>query len=154
MVYSWKLYKYKIPAQVVGKEFEKIEEKYGKLTNELVLQDAESEDSPIHEMFEWDDSVAGHKYRLSQATNIIVSLAVEVEKDSEPRTVRAYYNVSENEKKGKFVNMQFAFENPDTKEIVLKRALNELQMFKKKYENLSELSMIFDQIDLVLAGNE
>ena len=147
MVYSWKLYKYSVPAETVGQEFEKIEKQYGKLTNDLVLQNAEDENSPLHQLFEWDDAVAGHKYRLSQATNIIISLSVEVEEEPQPKPVRAYYNVASDEKKGKFVNMKTAFSNPDTKEIILQRAKRELEAFKEKYQNLSELAGIFAQID-------
>lgn len=48
----------------------------GKLTPDLVVQDAEQSDSPLHELFEWDDGVAGHKYRIEQARNVITSVRV------------------------------------------------------------------------------
>lgn len=150
MVYSWKYYSYNIPAETVGKRFEAIEKEHGKITSELVLQDAEPEDSPMHELFEWDDAVAGHKYRLSQATQIIISLAKEVEEDPKPKPVRAYYNVSNGERKGSFVNVKTAFENPDTRDIILKRALKELESFREKYQNLSELAGVFKQIDKLI----
>ena len=154
MVYSWKMYQYSVPAETVGKEFEKIEKEYGKITSDLVLQKAESEESPIHELFEWDDAVAGHKYRLSQATQIIISLAKEVEEDPKTKTVRAYYNVSDGERKGSFVNAKTAFSNPDTRDIILKRALRELESFKEKYQNLSELAGVFTKIDELLEKEE
>ena len=150
MVYSWKLYSYKVPAETVGQEFEKIEKQYGKLTNDLVLQDAEDENSPLHELFEWDNEVAGHKYRLQQATQLIISLAIEPEETPKPKPVRAYYNVSSDEKKGSFINMKSAFSNPDTKDIILQRAKKELEAFKVKYQNLSELADVFEKIDELL----
>lgn len=48
----------------------------GRLTPDLVVQDAESSDSPLHELFEWDDGVAGHKYRIEQARQVITSVRV------------------------------------------------------------------------------
>lgn len=147
MVYSWKTYGYSVSAETVGKEFEKIEKQYGKLTSDLVLQSAEDEDSPIHECFEWDDAVAGHKYRLSQATSLILNLAVEPDKVKKPEKIRAYYNVSDSTKKGTFINAKSAFENPDTRDIVLKRALREFKAFQEKYKNLSEFSQIFGMFD-------
>ena len=147
MVYSWKMYQYSVPADVAGKEFEKIEKEYGKVTSELLLQNAEPEESPLHELFEWDDAVAGRKYRLSQATNIIINLAVEVEKEQKPKKIRAYYNVSDTEKKGTFINVESAFSNPDTKEIVIKRAYREMVAFTKKYENITEFAPIFKAIE-------
>lgn len=147
MVYSYKTYSYSVPAQTVGKCFEKIEKKYGKVTNDLVLDDAKREDSPLHPLFEWDDTVAAHKYRLSQATQLILNLHVETEVDTTVREVRAYFNTSENDRKGTFINVNSAFENPDTRELVLKRALRELEIFRQKYESLKELAEIFAKID-------
>jgi len=149
MVYSWKTFQYSVSADVAGKEFEKIEKKYGKVTSELLLQNAEPTESPLHELFEWDDAVAGHKYRLSQATNIIINLAVEVEKEQKPKKIRAYYNVSDTEKKGRFINAETAFSNPDTKEIILKRAYREMQSFMQKYENLTEFAPVFSAIESI-----
>lgn len=147
MVYSWKTFQYSVSADVAGKEFEKIEKEYGKVTSELLLQNAEPEESPLHGLFEWDDAVAGHKYRLSQATNVIINLAVEVEKEQTPKKIRAYYNVSEDEKRGKFINVESAFSNPDTAEIIIKRAYKELVAFTKKYENLKEFAPVFKAIE-------
>lgn len=154
MVYSWKSYGYSVSADVVGKEFEKIEKQYGKLTSDLVLQSAEDENSPIHECFEWDDAVAGHKYRLSQATTLILNLAVEPDKPKKVEKIRAYYNVSDNTKKGTFINAKSAFENPDTRDIVLKRALREFRAFQEKYKNLTEFSQVFKIFDELSANYE
>lgn len=152
MVYSWKTYGYSVSADVVGKEFEKIEKQYGKLTSDLVLQSAEDENSPIHECFEWDDAVAGHKYRLSQATTLILNLSVEPDKPKKVEKVRAYYNVSEGQRKGTFINAKSAFENPDTRDIVLKRALREFRAFQEKYKNLTEFSQVFKIFDELSAN--
>lgn len=147
MVYSWKSYTYPVSAEIAGHEIEKIEKEYGKVTSDLLLQKAEDENSPLHPCFEWDDSVAAHKYRLHQATVLILNLSIEPEEVKKPVKVRAYYNVSENSKKGTFVNAKTAFENPDTRDIVLKRALREFNSFKEKYKNLSEFSQIFTMFD-------
>ena len=74
MVYKYKNgISYSVPAQVVGKQFEKIEKKYGELNSQNVLDSARSEKSPIHDLFEWDDTQAAEKYRLSQASKLIVN---------------------------------------------------------------------------------
>lgn len=150
MVYRWESYKYSVPAEVVGAEFEKIEKEHGKITSQFVLDSARDTDSPIHSMFEWDNAIAGEKYRLHQATTIILSLKVEKETEKKPKVLRAYYNVSETEKKGSFINVDSAFSNPDTQEIILKRALREFQSFRNKYENLKEFAEVFEKFDEVL----
>lgn len=150
MVYSWNKQGYSISAEIVGKEFCKIEKQYGALTSENVLESAKSDDSPLHDIFEWDDTIAANKYRLYQATKLICNLKCEVATDEEKTfVVRAYLNVSEN-KKGSFVNVQSAFENPDSRKLVLERALQELESFKNKYMELSELASVFDAIDLLV----
>lgn len=45
--------------------------KGGHVTPEVILDDAMREDSVLHQYFEWDDSVAGYKYRLEQARALI-----------------------------------------------------------------------------------
>ncbi len=43
----------------------------GKLTASGVLAEAEDENSPLHELFEWDDAKAVREYRLIQARKVI-----------------------------------------------------------------------------------
>lgn len=146
MVYKWKNYKYSVPAEVVGKHFQKLEKKEGTLTSQNVLESARSEKSPIHSLFEWDDTKAAEQYRLKQAAQLICNLTVEIETDDKPIECRAYMDVSE-AKVGSFINVQSAFQSEESREVVLRRALNELSAFKTKYKNLLELQDVFDVID-------
>jgi len=43
----------------------------GRLTPDAIVDDAKSHDSPLHEHFEWDDSVAAGKFRIDQARGLI-----------------------------------------------------------------------------------
>lgn len=147
MVYKWNSYKYPVAAEVVGKHFEKVEKKYGELNSKNVLESARSEKSPIHSLFEWDDTQAAEKYRLEQASKLIVNLNIEVETgEAKPILCRAFVNVSE-KKSGSFINIESAFQSEETKELVLKRALDELKAFEQKYKNLEILSDLFLEID-------
>ena len=56
--------------------FEKLEKK-GQLTPDAVVAEAASPDSPLHDKFEWDDSVAAHNHRLYQARKLIGSIQIE-----------------------------------------------------------------------------
>lgn len=154
MVYSWKTFTYPISASEAGKEIEAIEKQYGKVTSDLLLERAKDEENPLHSCFEWDDAVAGHKYRLHQATVLILNLTVEEEKVETPKPVKAYYNVSEGTKKGTFINAKTAFANPDTRDIVLRRAFREFQSFKEKYQELKEFAEIFKTFDNMIADME
>lgn len=39
------------------------------------VDDAASEDSPLHDLLEWNDAIAGDQYRISQAREIIRSVS-------------------------------------------------------------------------------
>ena len=153
MVYKWKSsYAPSIPAEKVGKVFEKIEKKNGELTPALVLEEARPEKSILHSVFEWRDDVAAEKYRLEQASYLIRAMVIEVEDETEePYEVRAYVNVSESTS-GSFININNAFKNTETREIVLKRALDELRAFEKKYASLTQFSKLFEEIHKLLAA--
>ena len=58
----------------------------GDLTPDSVLGAASAPDSPLHPLFDWDDTSAGAKYRLIQARNLIRRIRVEV--TVEARTFR------------------------------------------------------------------
>lgn len=50
----------------------------GLLRPDDVVKDARSESSPLHSLFEWDNSKAAHQHRLYQARDLIASVRVEV----------------------------------------------------------------------------
>lgn len=55
-----------------------LEDKNGRLTPEIVVQDAKNLDSPLHEEFEWNDAKAAAKFRIEQARDLIQRVRVEV----------------------------------------------------------------------------
>jgi hypothetical protein len=71
----------------------------GILTPDAVVQEAKDPDSVLHELFEWDDGVAGHKYRIEQARTIISSVKVIIR--TETTSVNAVYYVRDPEAKHK-----------------------------------------------------
>lgn len=150
--YEWNQgFNLKVSAEVVGNELSRIEEENGEVTKESFLETARSEESPLHNLFEWNDTVAAEKYRLSQAgyyIRMLVKTPVQGEEEK-PKTFRAFVSVSNHEEKGRFVNAQKALSQEETRKIVLNNALKELSAFKNKYENLNELSGVFAAIDEV-----
>lgn len=70
-----------------------IYEEHQKLDGELVVAEAANPQHPLHGRFEWDDSVAGHKYRVIQAERMIRAIKIETAPPSEddgPHYVRAF----------------------------------------------------------------
>lgn len=66
-----------IDPQVVGEHLEKLRLRNNdRLTTPVILKDASDPDSPIHDVFQWDDTKAAHEFRLVQARNMTNHLVV------------------------------------------------------------------------------
>ena len=153
MVYQWNRFKYSVDANEVGAEIEAIEAENGEVTNKSVVDRARDKKNVMHGLFEWNDKIAGEKYREHQAGQIIHSLMI-VTEEKEP--TRAFMNIEIGAapcQTGRFVCIDKALSNPDTRGNVLANAMNELRAFRKKYETLTELSELFAEIDKTIAMN-
>jgi len=146
--YEWAGYSYSVPAQVVGEHVQAIEERDGEVTKESFLDSARSKSSPVHKLFDWDNKVAGEKWRLQQAKNILSCLRINIVSESHaPIKTRAFINVVQGSYNGRFVSTELAMTKIDTRAGVLTRAQQELLAFKEKYGTLTELSHVIAVID-------
>lgn len=129
---------YKADAQKVYEEIGDAE-----VTPQEVLEKARDNEKELHKCFEWNDGVAAEKYRLTQARDIIRSLVIVTEKANE-QPVRVFSITSE--QRVYQPTRQFLVQQ-DEYQALLKRAISELEAFKRKYHTLSELETVFEQID-------
>ena len=71
-----------------------IRAEHGKLTPALIVDVAADEDHPLHNRFEWDDEVAGRKYRLQQAKQLIrVVRENYIDRKGSPEDVRFFHAI-------------------------------------------------------------
>ena len=57
-----------------------------------IVEAAKDEESELHKCFEWDDTKAAHKYRLTQARTLVLNLVITESKPTEePQQVRVMY---------------------------------------------------------------
>ncbi len=80
------------PSHVLGILAE-ISDRNGSLTPKIVVAEARNEKHPLHSRFEWDDSIAGERFRITQASQLIRSVMVKVVTRSAPGPVevRAFW---------------------------------------------------------------
>ena len=141
MTYQWKVPGIMpVDAQTAGNELQRIYERDGVIEPEVVVLESESASAPLHNCFEWNDAKAAHKYRITQAQGVIRAIIAVDETEKSPET-RAFVSVEH-----EYHPVSIVVKNPETREILLKNALNELRWFEKKYSSLQELSAIFDAI--------
>ena len=142
---------FRVSADIVGAEMERIEARDGQVTSKSLLDAGRPEESVLHSLFEWDDSKAAELYRLRQATEVITHIHIVI--DEKPNTpYRAYVNIQESSgqtERGRFINVRSAMENEETRRIVLNMAISEAKRFSQKYANYKELSEVFEAIERV-----
>ena len=140
MTYQWKVPGIMpVDAQTAGNELQRIYERDGVIEPETVVAESQTPSAPLHSCFEWDDEKAAHKYRITQAQNIIRAIVV-VDEAKQPET-RAFVNVQR-----EYHPVSVVVRNPEKREILLQNALNELRWFERKYNTLQELSAVFSAI--------
>lgn len=143
-----------VPAQVAGERLKEIEERDGSVTPQAVVEDARPEDSVLHSAFEWNDEKAAEAYRIHQAGQLIRCIVVVPEKKEVKEPVRLFINTSPTDdgqkRVGTYINVRSAMENPVSRSVILSNAKHEMLLFKKKYSQLKELSLVFTAIDKTL----
>lgn len=144
--YEWNdNFKLKVDANVVGGVCEHLEEKDGSVTAQSFLDFSKSEDSPTHDLFEWDDAVAGNYYRLFQSRRTIGNLRVVVkDKEKEEIQVRAYVNVVEKDT-AKYENICSVVSSKEKTQIVLKHIRDELHSFVVRNKNVEGFISVMEE---------
>lgn len=81
-------------------ELDRIRSEYGRLTPNNVVRAATPKTAPLHDRFDWDDKVAGPKWRRHQAQDLIVSVRMvyrEPTAEQEGADVRAFHAVRDDD---------------------------------------------------------
>jgi len=136
---------------IVLRELKHIEKTHsGTLKPEYVVDSAEHKSSPLHEYFEWDDTVASHKWRLQQASSMIISI-YDVRNEIGGKEVRHYANVILRDSEERvFVPTTKVMKDSFLRNQFLQQALQDAKLFQAKYSTLGELASVFKAIDRVL----
>lgn len=116
----------------VRDELEKIRES-GPLTASRVLAAASRARHPLHGKFEWDDAVAAHQHRLSQARQLIANVTIE---PVVGQVLTAYFHVPNNLGEGEYVPIDALVRHPD--KLALARAAV-VASIRSAQDNLTEL---------------
>lgn len=120
------------------------DEHEGELRPTDVVKEAESPESPLHEHFEWDDSLAAQNHRLEQARKLI-RVVVEVIGPARTMRTRVFVSLTPDRQKedGGYRLVHAVLQNPTYRAQLLADALQEMQRFEKKYQDLTELAEVF-----------
>lgn len=151
MTYQWKSNsRFPIGAQIAAERLSMIRDNMGVITPRHVVDDATSDNSPLHKCFEWDDTKAADNYRLGQARGLIGALIVaQVDDAPVKKETRAFVHIENSG--ARYEPIQVAMAHGDMRAEVLSRAQHEIKMWRARYSALSEFAEIHSKIDELLA---
>lgn len=148
MVYKWKeASRIKADPNVAAKVLYDLADR-NSLDAETLVEVSKPKSAPLHNEFDWNNNVAAAKWRNHQARNIINALVL-VPEENEPlqnkEPIRAFFKITDVQRS--YESTIALISRPDTRELLLRRALNELENFQKKYNSLEELADVMMAIE-------
>jgi len=134
-------------------ELKALEKKHGVLRPVDVVLFAKNEKTALHKIFVWDDTRAAHLYRLQQARYTIRIVVEQIEGIETDRDVKIFVSMMDDRQKkgGGYRNLRGVLSDDEMRETMLAEALDELNIFRRKYAGLTKLAAVFAAIDKVLA---
>lgn len=117
----------------------------GQLTPRDVVEEARPPTSELHNRFEWDDSVAGDKYRLSQASELIRSVEITYTPPGavEPHGVRAFSTVrGQDPTRNGYQPTEEILQDDFARKLLLKQCEREVASMQRRYGHLAEFADI------------
>lgn len=117
----------------------------GLLSPQDVVAAARPKSSPLHGAFCWDDTEAANKYRLWQARMLIRTTVqyLEVSGDKTPVRVFVSLTTDRDEEEGGYREVLSVLSDAGHRNQMLSDALEELEVFERKYKLLTELAGVF-----------
>jgi len=135
-------------------ELEQIRELSGGiLYPKSVVDFARDESTELHSKFEWDDSEAAESYRIWQARKVIKALVTIIPRVNDPIQVQTYvsmksdrYAIDEetDNYSGGYRSIIEVMTTPTLRKTLLEEAIEEHDVWERKYQSIIELVDIFN----------
>jgi len=111
----------------------------GRLTPEAVVRAAKNPKSPLHDRFEWDDSVAAHKHRLEQARCLIRSVMVTITTETKTISTVHYVRDPSAEPEQGYVSIAQLRSEPENARVMLLRAFDQAKTYLSRAEDFADV---------------
>ena len=132
------------------KELRRIaKENGGVLLPSAVVEAARPKSSPIHSRFEWDDGVAAEQYRLCQARQLIRVSVECIEGVGDPVDVFVSLGSDRVKDGGGYRLVVDVLNDEEMCARMLQDAKSEMEVFRRKYSRLKQLSGVFSAMEAV-----
>lgn len=127
---------------VVGSVIESIQQKNNGVCHpKQLVEVSRSPKAKTHKMFEWNDKVAGERYREDQARLAIRCLVVTYEHgDGKDREVKAFSQVQRDEDGNGYARTIEAMSDDLDRDYILNAALSQLRAWRRRWNQLNEVA--------------
>ncbi len=132
-------------AAIIGPRLKSLKRKIGgPVSPEAILEDAESEESPLHRFFQWDNTAAAHEWRKHQARQMANHVAIKiVSAGGTESTIRAFHSITITTDAGEEVRGYVCLESvqgdPEMAEQVVAAALRWLRGWIVRHKQYQEV---------------
>ena len=114
-----------------------IYEKHGKLTPELVVDEAKDKNSPLYEYFDWNNKEAGQKWRIHQARLLICRVKI-ISETAKGQSTRLFIHNGENSNGRTYNPIDIVVKDPDEFEKTLHRFRSDCMAYTNRIRSLGE----------------
>lgn len=138
-----------VPVETIAGELQRIWSDQGqKLTPVAILAEAADETHPLHECFEWDDSLAAEQHRLWQARMLIRSVRVQYNQHP-PQNLFVHVKLQHREQH--YQQVTALLERPVEYMAALGESRRQLEAAARAFDDLKQLAMTQSKDDKDLA---
>lgn len=79
-----------VDPSLAANELRRIQNVYGRITPEIIVNESEDPQSLLHPIFEWDNKKAAFNYRLQQARVLLNNIKIAVITDGESKEISVF----------------------------------------------------------------
>jgi len=133
--YSWREgSRVQLDPNVVGQEIDRIYDTYGAITPETLVKEAAKKKSPLHDYFEWDDSVAAVEWRKQQGRILLGSIQIKKVGDTTPKVMNVSIKLDDGSRA--YQKADIAVKSISQWEFVLQEAVTYLESAQRRLDDL------------------
>ncbi len=135
--------------EVIREILNNLEAEHGSIDTQHVVDIARSEDSVLHNYFQWEDGVAAEQYRKMQARMLINSIRVEIIPNSNRK---AFFSIKVenpvNAQDRKYFSRLTIEQTPAMQDRLIKTALQSLKHWVETYREIAGIRGIVNEVEL------
>lgn len=135
----------RVDVNVAREVLDSLADRNGHVEPRAVLDASRDANAPLHDVFDWDDSVAAENWRLYQARQLIINIVtVETNDQEEREQTRTFVSAPQ---KNAYVTLQAALNDDEMRVHLLEQARRDAKIFLSKYRNLQELAKVTETMN-------